>query len=735
MVTATRRSRCLRVGAPQTLLSPISESPAVSPNNALQKTGSNRLSQDFNEEIVSEQTLPPSRTYAEATKNTPSGGSSTASTRSSTVGHLATPTVDSISGTPSTQRLHDGTDGSHGSQNQSPSNIRMSQHKTTRKHRTNWTKEEKKELWFCYCLAKVQKLKVVRGTYDIWRERNGDDYRPTMDALGLNSQRGSIKLQLSEEEKIAIQDNAEAHVRLEPQEEEDRQKDDTTRVDDIDPPRISPTECATPPPTHQEDPTEDTEYSKLVDQLYADITVVYHKYQALPLQERLKLRKFDRSGDGYVTLKAAKEAVQRIRGDIEGPLSVDQYNTLLYAVALTLAGPVVDKPKKEHQPRTNVEDKNVRRLRKIVNKLTAVARGKSRVSKRIERLLRKRGSAEALEDYRMQLAAAVQRKKSETKRKERFVNNTNFRTDPKKFYSDLRFQEQEAVQDPPPVEKVEEYWTKLWSEKSFNKDAPWVRAEEKRMEDVEEGKWEELTYDDLKTAIRRLANWKAAGLDRVQNFWIKHISPLHDDLLNICNEAIEDPSTVPYWMTGGRTTLLYKNGDTTEAKNYRPISCLPTLYKLITLIITDRLYTHLTDNEILPFAQKGVRRKSRGCKDQLMIDAAIMADARRMQKDVSFMWIDYKKAYDSVPHAWIKRMLSLYKVHETIIRFITYLMPTWRTKLFLPTKHGTVETDDIFFRRGIFQGDSLSPLLFCLALAPISAMLVRAKLGYRIKKK
>ena len=62
-------------------------------------------------------------------------------------------------------------------------------------------------------------------------------------------------------------------------------------------------------------------------------------------------------------------------------------------------------------------------------------------------------------------------------------------------------------------------------------------------------------------------------------------------------------------------------------------------------------------------------------------------------------------------------------------------MPTWRTKLFLPTKHGTVETDDIFFRRGIFQGDSLSPLLFCLALAPISAMLVRANLGYRIKKK
>ena len=80
-------------------------------------------------------------------------------------------------------------------------------------------------------------------------------------------------------------------------------------------------------------------------------------------------------------------------------------------------------------------------------------------------------------------------------------------------------------------------------------------------------------------------------------------------------------------------------------------------------------------------------------------------------------------------------MLLLYKVNKTIIKFITYLMPTWRTKLFFPTKDGTVETDDIFFRRGIFQGDSLSPLLFCLALAPISAMLVKEKLGYWIYKK
>ena len=103
----------------------------------------------------------------------------------------------------------------------------------------------------------------------------------------------------------------------------------------------------------------------------------------------------------------------------------------------------------------------------------------------------------------------------------------------------------------------------------------------------------------------------------------------------------------------------------------------------MTLLITDQLYEHLVEHHIIPFAQKGARRKSRGCKDHLLLDAAIIREAKRRSKDVSFMWIDYQKAYDRVPHQWIKRMLSLYKIAPTIINFILVLMPSWRTKISL----------------------------------------------------
>ena len=47
-------------------------------------------------------------------------------------------------------------------------------------------------------------------------------------------------------------------------------------------------------------------------------------------------------------------------------------------------------------------------------------------------------------------------------------------------------------------------------------------------------------------------------------------------------------------------TLIHKNGPTNEAKNYRPITCLPTYYKTITLMLTDKIYLHLKQNKILP---------------------------------------------------------------------------------------------------------------------------------------
>ena len=115
-----------------------------------------------------------------------------------------------------------------------------------------------------------------------------------------------------------------------------------------------------------------------------------------------------------------------------------------------------------------------------------------------------------------------------------------------------------------------------------------------------------------------------------------------------------------------------------------------------------------------------------------MLDKAITEDARKKLRDLSIMWIDYKKAYDSVPHSWLIEILNLYKIDKHTKNFIKLLMPKWRTKIHLPHTSGCITSDFITFLRGIFQGDSLSPLLFCLALAPIRNILRRNDVGYKI---
>ena len=84
------------------------------------------------------------------------------------------------------------------------------------------------------------------------------------------------------------------------------------------------------------------------------------------------------------------------------------------------------------------------------------------------------------------------------------------------------------------------------------------------------------------------------------------------------------------------------------------------------LDIVEEVYGFLDTNLLLPQEQKGCWRKSRGKNDLLFIDKMIMREVKMRKRNLSMAWIDYRKAYDMVPHSWIIDCLETLGINEKI---------------------------------------------------------------------
>ena len=89
-------------------------------------------------------------------------------------------------------------------------------------------------------------------------------------------------------------------------------------------------------------------------------------------------------------------------------------------------------------------------------------------------------------------------------------------------------------------------------------------------------------------------------------------------------------------------------------------------------------------------------------------------------------WKDYRKAYDFVPHSWILECLNMLGIAENVRSFLEKSMKKWKLRL---TSNG-LDLSEIDVNRGIFQGDSVSPMIFIICMIPLSFILRKVKPSY-----
>ena len=631
--------------------------------------------------------------------------------------------------------------------------------------RQKWSVEDYKNVIRAYFTAQLQTSnKITQQTYDEWRKIVGVDFRSNIvpnrlanvrrDILNNKRLNDAQVEQVREEVRCAYpssccEDRSKVQGNLQP----------FVNVRNLNQDEISDLiNKARNPGTEEVDfMVEDVEDEfdnqfietnrEAITEARDNIIREYSVVNSLNFVDRENLPKLQFNYKNTNRVRIYDFALKRILNEIDqSELDIHSLNDLIYATAKAATASVGVKIKKPSKKRNHHKAPKWKRklqneidtLRAEISILDELSRGvsvKTRKARKLKRNLNITDKASldcAKENLKQKMQLKAQRLRRFDKRTKFYRQNKIFSTDAKKFYREIG-KGTIPVEEPPSQEELERFWNNIWGkEKKYNKEAAWVKREEERMADKEEQEWEIISVEEVRAALGKTQKWKSPGIDKIQNFWLNSLTSLHDLLTHHLNVLIENPEDIPDWLTEGVTYLLPKSEDTKNPKNYRPITCLTTMYKLLTSILTERMYVYLENNSILPNEQKGCKRNSYGCKDQLLIDRMILENCRTRGKNLSTAWIDYRKAFDSVPHDWILKTLDLYKVSPVISQFLTNAMKQWETRLFLSYQNGTVETRYLKIKRGIFQGDSLSPLLFCLSLVPLSHELNNADSGYKV---
>ena len=75
---------------------------------------------------------------------------------------------------------------------------------------------------------------------------------------------------------------------------------------------------------------------------------------------------------------------------------------------------------------------------------------------------------------------------------------------------------------------------------------------------------------------------------------------------------------------------------------------------------------------------KGLKRNSRGSKDQLLLDKAVLRDCKRISTNLAMDWIDCRKSCDMIPQSWISECREVFEVAENTKNFLVNSMNKWK---------------------------------------------------------
>ena len=218
-----------------------------------------------------------------------------------------------------------------------------------------------------------------------------------------------------------------------------------------------------------------------------------------------------------------------------------------------------------------------------------------------------------------------------------------------------------------------------------------------------------ITSHAVEKKLKELDPGKAQGPDKVPARVLKELSKeLALPLTHLFNKSIED-GTIPDDWKAAEVVAIFKKGDKSDPGNYRPVSLTCIVCKLLESLVREVIVNYFEANDLYANCQHGFRQ-GRSCMTQLI---EVIDDLTRLidqHNKVDIIYLDFSKAFDSVPHERLLVKLESYRITGNVLQWIRHFLANRTQKV----RVGSECSQSKEVLSGIPQGSILGPVLFTI---------------------